>query len=169
LLTTVHRQISNLLRDLPTTSAPEVARLGLVGALQRAVDEEWRQSFDSVTWEIAPDAERAARALPSLTAETIFYAAREAIRNAARHGRSGDATRALNLRIAVQMQTSEVSIVIEDDGAGLHKTELAEQGSGQGLALHSPMLAVVGRTLAVEARAEGGTRAVIRMTTDKRG
>ena len=174
LLTTVHRQISNLLRDLPTTSAPEVARLGLVGALQRAVDEEWRQSFDRVTWDIAPDAERAARALPSLTAETMFYAAREAIRNAARHGRGGDATRALNLRIAVRKtskvsQTSEVSLVIEDDGVGLHKTELTEQGSGQGLALHSAMLAVVGGTLAVEARAERGTRVVVRMTTDKRG
>jgi signal transduction histidine kinase len=33
-------------------------------------------------------------ALPSLTAETIFYAAREAIRNAARHGRGEDAARA---------------------------------------------------------------------------
>jgi signal transduction histidine kinase len=161
-LTTAHRQISNLLRDLPTTSAPQVARLGLIGALQRAVDEEWRQSFDRVTWDIAPDAERAARALPSLTAETIFYAAREAIRNAARHGRGEDAARALNLWIAVHAQTSEVSIVIEDDGAGLHKTDLAEQASGQGLALHSAMLAVVGGTLAVEARAEGGTRVTIR-------
>ncbi len=163
-LTAAHRQISNLLRDLPTTSAPQVARLGLIGALQRAVDEEWRQSFDSVTWDIAPDAERAARALPSLTAETIFYAAREAIRNAARHGRGEDATRALNLRIAVRAQTSEISIVIEDDGVGLHKTELMEEASGQGLALHSAMLAVVGGTLAVEARAEGGTR--VRITAE---
>ena len=127
------------------------------------------QAFDSMAWHIAPNAERAARALPSLIVETIFYAAREAIRNAARHGRGDDATRALNPRIAGQMQTSEVSIVIEDDGAGLHKTKLAEQGSGQGLALHSAMLAVVGGTLAVEARAERGTRVVVRMTTDKRG
>jgi hypothetical protein len=163
LLTTAHRQISNLLRDLPTTSAPQVARLGLIGALQRAVDEEWRQSFDSMTWDIAPDAERAARALPSLTAETIFYAAREAIRNAARHGRGEDAARALNLRIAVNAQTYKVSLIIEDDGIGLHKTDLAEQESGQGLALHSAMLAVVGGTLAVEARAEGGTRVEIEM------
>jgi len=166
-LTTAHRQISNLLRDLPTTSAPQVARLGLIGALQRAVDEEWRQSFDRVTWDVAPDAERAARALPSLTAETIFYAARETIRNAARHGRGEDATRALNLRIAVNAQTSkvsktsDVSIVIEDDGVGLRATNLAEQERGQGLALHSAMLAVVGGTLAVEARAAGGTRVTI--------
>jgi signal transduction histidine kinase len=172
MLTTAHRQISNLLRDLPTTSAPEVARLGLVGALQRAVEEEWRQSFDRVAWDIAPDAESATRALPSLTAETLFYAAREAIRNAARHGRGDQSTRALNLRIGVKRQTSEVSkssevsIVIEDDGVGLHKTKLAEQGSGQGLALHSAMLAVVGGTLAVEPRAEGGTRVEIRQTTE---
>jgi nitrate/nitrite-specific signal transduction histidine kinase len=60
------------------------------------------------------------------------------------------------------VQPSEISIVIEDDGIGLHKTNLAEQESGQGLALHSAMLAVVGGTLAVEARAEGGTRVKIK-------
>jgi len=125
------------------------------------------QAFDSMAWHIAPNAERAARALPSLIVETIFYAAREAIRNAARHGRGDDATRALNPRIAGQMQTSEVSIVIEDDGAGLHKTRLAGQGSGQGLALHIAMLAVVGGTLAVEPRAEGGTRVEIRMRDER--
>ncbi|MCI0478488.1 MAG: hypothetical protein L0Y55_19785, partial [Anaerolineales bacterium] len=91
ILTNAHRQISNLLRDRPATSAPEVARLGLVGALQRVVDEEWRSAFDCVNWNIAPDAERVARALPALTAETLFYAAREAIRNAARYGRGDTA------------------------------------------------------------------------------
>ena len=160
-LAATHRHISNLLRDLPATSAPQLAWLGLVGALQRAVDEEWRQSFDSVTWDIAPDAERAAHALSLPTAETVFYAAREAIRNAARHGRGEDAARALHLRIAVGARTSQVSIIVEDDGIGLHQTELTEQASGQGLALHSAMLAVVGGTLAVEAGAEGGTRVKI--------
>jgi hypothetical protein len=33
-----HRQISNLLRDLPVTLAPEVTRLGLVGALRWVVE-----------------------------------------------------------------------------------------------------------------------------------
>lgn len=165
MLTNAHRQISNLLRDRPATNAPKVARLGLVDALQRVVDEEWRSAFDCVSWEIAPDAARAARALPALTAETLFYAAREAIRNAARYGRGDTAGRALNLWIAVQ-PTRPVSIVIADDGIGLHKTKLIEQGSGQGLALHSAMLAVVGGTLAVEPRAEGGTRVVLTLPNE---
>ena len=39
-LTDAHRQISDLLRNMPTTSAPDVARLGLLPALKRAVEND---------------------------------------------------------------------------------------------------------------------------------
>ena len=66
---------------------PDVARLGLVGALRRLVEEELGSAFDSVMWQIEPGVEEKVQTLPSLTAEVLYYAAREAIRNAARHGR----------------------------------------------------------------------------------
>ena len=87
LLTDAHRQIANLLREMPATTAPEVKRLGLIGALRRVVDEEFGSAFDDVTWQVEPEAEQEARAITLLTAEVLFYTAREAIRNAARHGR----------------------------------------------------------------------------------
>jgi len=156
LLTGAHRQISNLLRDLPTTAAPEIARLGLIGALQRNVADEWQASFDNIAWQIDAEAEHAAKAIPSVAAETIFYAAREAIRNAARHGRAEN--RALGLYIAAQAN-DEFTIVIEDDGVGLESR--SEQGGGKGLALHSAMLAVVGGMLSLESRTGGGTRVTL--------
>jgi signal transduction histidine kinase len=160
LLMPAHRQTADLLRDMPTAAAPEVARLGLSGALQHTVEEEWRCDFDSVIWEIESEAERQTHALPGLTAETLFFAVREAIRNAARYGRDGDSARPLHLYLAVLWRDG-LKILIEDDGVGLHKTESAAQGSGQGLALHSAMLAVVGGTLAVEPLAGGGTRVTL--------
>jgi signal transduction histidine kinase len=149
LFTDVHHQISDLLRDLPTPTAPEAARLGLFTALRHTVNGELGQAFDSVTWDIAPEAENKSQSLPPLTAEVLFYAAREAIRNAARYGRNGNAANPLNLRLAAVWQEG-LKILIEDDGAGFEATQRSSQGSGQGLALHSTLLAVVGGTLSVE-------------------
>ena len=158
LLTVAHYEVSNLLREMPTTVSPEVKHLGLVGALKQAVADDWQRAFERVEWEIEPTAEQATRALPSLTAETLFFAACEAIRNAARHGRDGD--RALHLRVAIQTRAS-LQIIVEDDGVGPQNARLGEQGSGQGLAMHSVMLAVIGATLSVEAVASRGTRVTI--------
>jgi len=163
LLTAAHREAAQLLRELPTTAASQVARLGLITALRQMVEDEWMRAFDRVEWQIENVAERSARALPALTAETIFFAAREVIRNAARYGRIEN--RALNLRVAIETRGA-FQIAIEDDGIGLHTQRVNSetlQGAGQGLALHSAMLAVIGGTLAVTARAEGGTRVTIKV------
>ncbi|MCZ7669432.1 MAG: hypothetical protein M5U34_20760 [Chloroflexi bacterium] len=71
-LTSVHRQISDLLHDMPTIAAPDVARLGLLTALRRTVDNELAQAFDKVSWRIDPVAAEKSRTIPTLTAETIF-------------------------------------------------------------------------------------------------
>lgn len=160
LLTQIHREMSDLLRDMPTIASPEIARLGLIDALKRMVEQEWAQAFDKVTWQIDPEAESNSKAIPSLTAEVLFYAAREAIRNAARYGRGADSARALNLRMQARW-SDRLMILIEDDGVGLQAAEQSEQGSGHGLVLHSAILAVIGGTLTVEPMANGGTRVTL--------
>lgn len=144
LLTAVHRQISDLLHDIPPAITPAVARLGVLEALRRAVDEELGRAFDQVVWDVPPAVVKRARALPALAAEVLFYAAREAVRNAARHGRQEG--QPLHLRVAGRWQAPDLEVVIEDDGVGL----APDSDSGRGLALHSTMLAVVGGTLATE-------------------
>jgi len=160
-LADAHRQIADLLHEMPTATAPEVARLGLIGALHQAVDEEFGHAFDTVAWEIEPGAEQKAHAIPTLTAEVLFYAAREAVRNAARHGRRED-NAPLHLRIAVA-QRHGLEITIEDDGVGLGAGSASDPGSGHGLALHSTMMAVVGGTLAVESAPGAYTRVTLRL------
>ncbi|HDQ71075.1 MAG TPA: hypothetical protein ENN19_03145 [Chloroflexi bacterium] len=161
LLAETHRQVADLLRDMPTAAAPEVARLGLVEALRQAVEEEFRRAFDTVTWEIEPEAERKARAIPSLTAEVLFYAAREAVRNAARHGRPGDAEQPLRLHVEAMWRDAGLEIVVEDDGVGLEAAQRTDESGGQGLALHSTLMAVVGGALAVENGLDRGARVTL--------
>jgi signal transduction histidine kinase len=149
-LAEIHRRIADLLRDMPSPSAPDVGRYGLVGALRRMMETEFRGAFDSVTWQVDEEGERAAGRLSPLVAEVVYGAARESIRNAARHGRSPSLDHPLRLVLAVGWQDG-LSVVVEDDGVGLGSGDGATAGSGQGMALHSTMMAVVGGALSVEA------------------
>ena len=130
-------------------------------------------AFDEITFQVDPQTEARVQGIPSLTAEVLFYAAREAIRNAARHGRNEEFDRPLHLHIEVSwhpaalaptdnfkpgsptapevsMEHGEIEIAIKDNGVGMRSTSGPTGGSGQGLAFHSTMMAVVGGTLAVE-------------------
>ncbi len=158
LMTEAHKQISNLLHDMPTITAPEVARLGFVTAFQRSVENDFAMAFDAVQWEISPEAENAAKTLPTLTAEVVFYAAREVVRNAAKHGRGNKGERPLTLTITLQ-HTDQLSITIADNGVGMGNGETS--GSGQGLALHSTMMAVVGGEVVVDTAAHQFTRVTL--------
>jgi signal transduction histidine kinase len=157
LLADVHRQIANLLHAMPATAAPELARLGLIDALRQAIDGEFGSAFDGVSWRVDPAAAEAARGVPALTAEVFFYAAREAVRNAARYGRNGDAARPLHLSISVAWRDG-LEMAIEDDGVGLGAVTIAAQGSGHGLGLHGTLMSVVGGTLTAESQPGAYTR-----------
>lgn len=157
LLGDAHRQISDLLRDMPTAAAPEVARLGLIRAIEETIGE-MADSFDGVSLEIEPGAERECRSLPDTTAEVLFYAAREAIRNAARHGRRGDPSRPLHLRVRAALRGGP-EILVEDDGAGI--AEDVGGDGGRGLALHGTMMAIIGGALSVESAPGKYTRVLL--------
>lgn len=164
LLTQVHRQVSNLLREMPPATAPEVARLGLAGALRQVLEHELKGAFDEVTWQVSPEAEQRLPELPPLSAEVVFYAAREAMRNAALHARKPGASAPLHLAVSLDWPGA-LQITIQDDGAGLPAAGGSEQpsiGSGQGLALHSTLMAVVGGSLALESLPGQYTRVVLR-------
>lgn len=160
LLGEVHRDISNLLHAMPATAAPELARLGLVGALRRAIEGEFGDAFERVDWLVDPAAEQAAREAPALVSEVCFYAAREVVRNAARYGRDGDLARALNLRIDVAWRNG-LELSIHDDGVGMGAATVAAQGGGHGLGLHSTLMAVVGGTLTVASQPGAYTRVLL--------
>ena len=150
LLSDSHRRIADLLSEIPTVTTAEIARLGFVRTLRQALEGEFGEAFDEVSWRIEAEAEEQATRLPAVTAETLFYAVREAVRNAARHGRRHDPERgqAEPFCLQVVLECSEgLEVTVEDNGIGLGP---AGSGSGQGLALYSTMMAVVGGTLSLD-------------------
>jgi signal transduction histidine kinase len=139
-LSEVHRAISDVLHAMPAGGPFSAARLASLAEFRQAIETEFGAEFDRVDWEIAPDADARVQALSPLAQEVFFGAAREAVRNAARHARGPDPDRPLHLRLAFTTADG-VTALIEDDGVGL---DAGNQGAGQGMALHGAMLAVVG-------------------------
>lgn len=158
----VHRQIADLLREMPARSTPAVARMGLIAALHHLLADELPETFDGVEWLVDAKAEQRLQQLPHLTVEVLFYAAREAIRNAARYGRGGRTNQPLHLQISICDENGLV-ITIHDDGVGLHQATEKLQGSQQGLEIHRTMLAVVGGTLEVTSSAGEYTQVTLRL------
>jgi signal transduction histidine kinase len=149
LLSDAHHKIADLLHEMPTNSSTEVNRLGLFCSLRKVLEEELAQDFEAIEWRIPAQAEEMAASIPSLTKEVLFYAAREAMRNAARHGRGPHPDSPLNLHFEVNCQNG-LEISIRDNGIGVGGDPPAKPEGGHGLALHTTMMAVVGGSLSLE-------------------
>jgi signal transduction histidine kinase len=153
LLGEAHRQLSQVIREIPASSIVEVRRLGLFGALRKAAEMELAAAFAGIEWHIAAEAEARSRELAPVVVEVLFLAAREAMRNAAYHGRGEDPARALILDVTAE-EKDGLTLVIADNGVGV-EAEMHAAGDGQGLALHSTLMAIVGGTLEVDSSAAG--------------
>ena len=163
LLTQAHKQISDLLREAPPSNSP-LARRDFVAALRFELEEELGGSFDALSFEISDSAQQFLEKLPPLLADTLFFAAREAARNAAKYGRGGDTVRALSLQVCARCG-EKFELELRDDGAGFSLLSSAEKagGSGSGLALHAAMLAIAGGALRLETPENGGTIVVLEL------
>jgi signal transduction histidine kinase len=164
-LTQIHHLISDLIHSSSGVFVSNGQNGQLVQALRDMIDEEFAEAFDSVTW-CTPNT---ALELDSLLHEVVFNAVREAVRNAALHGRGDRPERVLNLIIEVRHEAAELVVEVRDDGIGMaldprpaaaQDTE-SSTGSGGGLMLHSTMLAISGGELSVESPVGGGTHVAI--------
>jgi signal transduction histidine kinase len=168
-LVAVHRQIADLLREMPISTAPEWSKRGFVVALKTSIEDEFSRCFDAISWHVEPSAERAASDLAPLASEVLFHAARELARNAARYARCPG--RPLNLDISVSYSDEPRvgwAIEVRDDGCGFSSSSTraaqsasdlhAEQGTGRGLAMHAAMVALIGGALSLESQPGRGTR-----------
>jgi signal transduction histidine kinase len=162
LLSEAHKEVSDLLRELPSPVSPDVAEQGLAAALRRVVDLELRGSFERVDWQVDPQAENQASGLPPLVAEVFYFAAREALRNASRHARpQGDSA---GLEVAIRMDWVDGLLVrIEDNGVGIQPGSMDGGSGGQGLSLHGAMMAVINGSLSVESAPGEFTRVILEL------
>ena len=145
----IHHQLSDLMHELPMVIEPELATRGLVGALQLSIENEYRPYFNSLTWQIDDKVAENIRSFTPYVSNVLYHATREAVRNSAHHGRQSETDHPINLLISITWQDKLV-ICIQDDGIGFDPGSKNGSVRGQGLALHSTLMAVVGGSLAIE-------------------
>jgi signal transduction histidine kinase len=145
----IHHQLSDLMHELPVIIEPEIATLGLVGALQASIENDYRPYFKQVTWQIGENVSENTASFTPYVSNVIYHATREAVRNAAHHGRRSESDLPICLQIAINWQ-DRLEIRIQDDGIGFDPSAKNGKGGGQGLAIHSTLMAVVGGSLAID-------------------
>jgi signal transduction histidine kinase len=152
-LTEIHRSVSNLLRAMPSSQPDQLARLGLAGALRSVLENELAGVFKQLSLDFHPEALDVFQKLPDFMGEVLFYAAREAVRNAASHAQPAEDSQPLGLSIRLRL-AGGLELLVEDNGCGITDNHpdapMAVRNSGQGLILHSTMMAVIGGSMALE-------------------
>jgi signal transduction histidine kinase len=154
-LTRAHRQIADLIHQVASTTPALGGAENLADAIRIMLHGEFKDEFDTATLDVRGQP----GPIDALVEEVVFYAAREALRNAAVHGRHHGSSHPLCVDVRVSFEDG-LTIVIADDGVGLDAN--AERPGGHsggakgGLALHSTMLAVIGGVLVVDQGVDRG-------------
>jgi hypothetical protein len=173
-LADLHAQIANLLTHTQPAPAHTPDPCRLVTSLRGLVESEFAQSFDRIQWQGLmrqdPTAEDVAVPIAApitvdpTVGEVILGAVREAIRNAATHARGDGIERPLFLRIGLFAEdgpAGELILTVADNGVGIEAGRTiatpSSAGSGNGLALHRTLLAIVGGYLTIGSSPGGGT------------
>ena len=120
---------------------------------------DFAQVFDAVEWRCEDGVEQEAGRLSPMAAETLYYATRELVRNAAKHARPAGSPDPLQLTISAEHIDGDLKLIIEDNGVGLDRAG----SDGQGLALHGALMAIAGGSLAMETMPNQFTRAQLVM------
>jgi two-component sensor histidine kinase len=153
-----HRRLAAMMRETTTSAPHRLERDGMMQAIHTMIEQDFRQAFDVVAWDISEEtARRIDDLMPPAIAELVFAAVQEALRNAARHARGADVHRYLSLTLKARCDP-DLEVVVADDGVGILSGGSSTTGTGGGLLTHSALLAIAGGNLAIKsAPGEGVT------------
>jgi two-component sensor histidine kinase len=154
-----HKKISNLLQNNGNDNLTKVSKSGLIIAIKDFIQKEMKNCFNKVDWDISNDSEDYLENQSITIKEVIFYAVREIIRNSAKYAKNEENN--LILTIKSYIDDNDVKIVLEDNGQGINFEHKSESGSGQGLKIHSTMLAVIGGYISIESEKNNFTRVIL--------
>lgn len=157
----IHHQLTDLMHELPVIIEPELTKRGLVGALQMTVENEYRPYFSSITWQVDEKVVGNSTVFTPYVSNILYHATREAVRNAAHHGRPSETDIPINLQIEFTWRDRLV-INIQDDGIGFDPSANDGKDRSHGLAMHSTLMAVVGGSLAIDSFPGRYTRVILK-------
>ena len=159
-LSRVVQRASNDVRSMITGLRSSVSAEGLAGSLRSYLSDLRGLGGPEIVF----DARGEVRLRPDIEAE-IFRIAQEAVSNALRHAG------AEQVRISLVAAATKVSLTVEDDGTGIQRKRAQRKGSGGGVGLDAmrERAELMGATLHVGNRVDGGTRVSLEYSMEEQG
>lgn len=154
MLSDAHKKISSLLKEMSFSINSDLEKNGLASALKNVVKREFDDIFNSTEIDIPVYIEEQLKQIPYHISEVIFYASREAIRNASKYAFTEEK------KADLKVYLDKNKLVIEDNGKGI-STQNISKGAGEGLKIHSTMLAVIGGSLSIDSKENSFTKVSI--------
>ncbi|MCB1189507.1 MAG: hypothetical protein H7A23_21245 [Leptospiraceae bacterium] len=149
-LTNLHKKISESLRSIPLYPT-EIKKLGFIQALQKLFEIE-SEKFEFIV-DLSIENLKSIEKIEQSRLEVLYYACREVLRNSIKHNQSP--------KIYAKVEYSNgLKISISDNG----KWKEGNSKNGNGLILHSAMLAVVGGSIERFPKQVGGTEFVLSLS-----
>jgi signal transduction histidine kinase len=149
-ITDAHRQLASMMRAMSTGAPHRLERDGMMSAIHAMLEHDFQNAFDMVEWQVPEETARFIDDLvPPAIAELIFAAVQEALRNAARHARGSDVHRRLRLTLSASC-SSDLEVLVTDDGVGIVSSNSSTTGTGSGLLTHSALLTIAGGNVTVK-------------------
>jgi len=160
-LSQVHKDLSQLIREMPGTPPGRSLQVGLIPSLKEFIEHDLSDAFLKIEWVEEEAFDKALVKLTDIAREVLDYALREVIRNAAKYAHPMDGKKpTLKLEFS---KTPVLRITIQDDGGGFNPGDLTQANHGQGLRIHSLMVAIIGGSMVVESQPDTGTRVTIKI------
>jgi PAS domain S-box-containing protein len=132
---------------------PELAEIGLVGALREYLKNYQHRTQIDVRFEISGEE----HALPVRTESELYRVAQEALNNCFKHAR------AQQVMVSLHYQTDALEMTIADNGQGFD-VELAHLSGGMGVRGMMERIRTIGGRLDVESAPQQGAQVHVRMT-----
>jgi len=148
-LADTHKMISSLLQELPSVYTPQLEKAGFAYVIQQLIKVEFPHTFTAIDWEWTIEDAAIVNDLPILKKEVLYYAFREAVRNAANHANPSVVEEGVRLIVRIKVERN-VEITVQDNGKGSAADNRDTSGSRQGLAIHSTFMALIGGELIFE-------------------
>lgn len=161
----IHKKLSDILHNLPTTFSPEISRTRFLEAIQLIPEVQSGVSFSEVKWRIVPEAVEYIEKLPIHVREVLYFAFRETIRNAGAHGVENQGNDQQSLEIEISLPHG-LEISIKNMGCGVNMEKMTHrlvEGGGKGLSIHHTMMAIIGGNLTLESVPDRFVKVVIRL------
>ncbi len=142
-LSKAHKMLSDLIRQMPSYQLDQFETRSIEEAIQIMANNEFKSAFSELSITADMNIPKLEQKITTSQKEVVYFAVREAVRNAARYANPSDGDQLPSLSINLR-DDEGLLVEIIDNGKGTVQPSQPSIGNGQGLVIHSLLVSIFG-------------------------